>query len=790
MCLIILNDIDSRRANICSCCLFTEKKRTLKTVISNIVVGIDSWIYIGSIDMEASKGEDGQNGEGEETDEKEDSSKVPPKERVKEMLDKMPKISKPSFLKKSKDGHDEAEGGEGIEGEDLSDGDKKNFFDNVKTKASQVPALLKKKKEKGTFEDVEEDTDKDESKELLNESAEKKEDGDNHKKLSMKPAAMAVLESIRSAAHHVPAMFKKNKESVGQKDIESGVTGDLEEQKELLEKRPELKECNKAVPEDDLEEIKINTDDEKALDTISGHSEKKRIQRKPPRSPKSKGVEKICRMKEVSRQCSQRFQELETRRKIAVIAILLGVLLLILIIGIAAGSSPSGWSNEIRFIEDGKYVEAHTSCGTVIGLVDAPDQLRFTGIPYAANISNRFEQSHIASNLEESVGEKNENGDIVGDEDCLTLNIYTTSVTYEDFMPVVVYIRGDDESESLAPSSELSKNMSVVFVEVNYRLGNYGLGDIITALKWVSLNIQHFGGHPKKVTLLGSGFGATLVTALTSSRLGKGFYSGIWVSNGAGSFANRTLEQVSVENEKINIPDEWLTSSTSQLPQIGEKEYSWIVVDKHILTHHPVSYWINHASEIDVPMVFGSTEHVEATEKNINLMDWDDRDVFEAHVEEKLGSFNVTLPGLALSFYNTSDNWIDYISMLSDIRTVCPIMNLAEMASANSNKNVYSYIATQTRVGDLGNIADAHSDISAIFGLYEPKNSTEIRFVTNIQKLFYKFVKSGSLPYGNRDVALGYYDVNARVSFKHEPRSTCQFWENANYIVPEYANLD
>uniref|UniRef100_A0A0K2VHE0 Neurotactinlike [Tribolium castaneum] n=1 Tax=Lepeophtheirus salmonis TaxID=72036 RepID=A0A0K2VHE0_LEPSM len=401
-------------------------------------------------------------------------------------------------------------------------------------------------------------------------------------------------------------------------------------------------------------------------------------------------------------------------------------------------------------------------------------------------------------------------------------------------MPVVVYIRGDDESESLAPSSELSKNMSVVFVEVNYRLGtlgflsndvlskrsyphtsgNYGLGDIITALKWVSLNIQHFGGHPKKVTLLGSGFGATLVTALTSSRLGKGFYSGIWVSNGAGSFANRTLEQVSVENEKIvkklfcgpdkerclinadaevlteNIPDEWLTSSTSQLPQIGEKEYSWIVVDKHILTHHPVSYWINHASEIDVPMVFGSTEHVEATEKNINLMDWDDRDVFEAHVEEKLGSFNVTLPGLALSFYNTSDNWIDYISMLSDIRTVCPIMNLAEMASANSNKNVYSYIATQTRVGDLGNIADAHSDISAIFGLYEPKNSTEIRFVTNIQKLFYKFVKSGSLPYGNRDVALGYYDVNARVSFKHEPRSTCQFWENANYIVPEYANLD
>ena len=29
--------------------------------------------------------------------------------------------------------------------------------------------------------------------------------------------------------------------------------------------------------------------------------------------------------------------------------------------------------------------------------------------------------------------------------------------------------------------------------------GNYALGDLITALKWIQMNIRHFGGDPDKV---------------------------------------------------------------------------------------------------------------------------------------------------------------------------------------------------------------------------------------------------------------------------------------------------
>ena len=78
--------------------------------------------------------------------------------------------------------------------------------------------------------------------------------------------------------------------------------------------------------------------------------------------------------------------------------------------------------------------------------------------------------------------------------------------------------------------------------------GNYGLGDIIAALQWIKLNINHFGGHPSKVTLLGRGSGATLVTALTATAKTKDLFKRVWVSNGAGVFDEKTLEQANKEN--------------------------------------------------------------------------------------------------------------------------------------------------------------------------------------------------------------------------------------------------
>lgn len=52
--------------------------------------------------------------------------------------------------------------------------------------------------------------------------------------------------------------------------------------------------------------------------------------------------------------------------------------------------------------------------------------------------------------------------------------------------------------------------------------GNYGLLDQIQALRWVKENIQAFNGDPERVTIFGSGAGASCVSLLTLSHYSEG----------------------------------------------------------------------------------------------------------------------------------------------------------------------------------------------------------------------------------------------------------------------------
>ncbi|KAL0176812.1 hypothetical protein M9458_029142, partial [Cirrhinus mrigala] len=45
--------------------------------------------------------------------------------------------------------------------------------------------------------------------------------------------------------------------------------------------------------------------------------------------------------------------------------------------------------------------------------------------------------------------------------------------------------------------------------------GNYGLLDQIQALRWISENIGYFGGDSNRITVFGSGIGASCVSLLT-----------------------------------------------------------------------------------------------------------------------------------------------------------------------------------------------------------------------------------------------------------------------------------
>ena len=53
-------------------------------------------------------------------------------------------------------------------------------------------------------------------------------------------------------------------------------------------------------------------------------------------------------------------------------------------------------------------------------------------------------------------------------------------------------------------------------------LTNFGLLDQIAALQWIKENIEHFGGDPKCVTLMGHGTGAACVNYLMVSPVSRG----------------------------------------------------------------------------------------------------------------------------------------------------------------------------------------------------------------------------------------------------------------------------
>ena len=99
-------------------------------------------------------------------------------------------------------------------------------------------------------------------------------------------------------------------------------------------------------------------------------------------------------------------------------------------------------------------------------------------------------------------------------------------------------------------------------------------------------------------------------------------------------------------------------------------------------------------SDYQITVYPGVTAQADANANNFGLYDWNNTDEVDMEIEKKLGSFGVGLSAEAMKSYNVSCNWSKYISMVSDIRTVCPLNALAEnFTKLYSDSFVSFYIA-------------------------------------------------------------------------------------------------
>lgn len=142
-------------------------------------------------------------------------------------------------------------------------------------------------------------------------------------------------------------------------------------------------------------------------------------------------------------------------------------------------------------------------------------------------------------------------------EDCLTLHVWSPSVTDGAKRPVMVWLHGGAFSYGSANSdrirgSRLVKRGDVVVVTVNHRLnifghldlsgaggadyawsGNAGVLDLVTALKWVQTNIVRFGGDPGNVTIFGESGGGGKVSTLLAMPVAAGLFHRAIIQSGA-----------------------------------------------------------------------------------------------------------------------------------------------------------------------------------------------------------------------------------------------------------------
>ncbi|XP_059612674.1 juvenile hormone esterase-like [Phlebotomus argentipes] len=135
--------------------------------------------------------------------------------------------------------------------------------------------------------------------------------------------------------------------------------------------------------------------------------------------------------------------------------------------------------------------------------------------------------------------------DVIGDEDCLYLNVYrplSTNPTSQR-LPVIAYIHGGGfvsgtAHPDLHGADYFMDNGTVILVTVQYRLGalgflcsgdsasqgNFGLKDQVLALKWIQDNIMKFGGNPRMVTLMGQSIGSISAQVLMTNPQTRYFF--------------------------------------------------------------------------------------------------------------------------------------------------------------------------------------------------------------------------------------------------------------------------
>ena len=210
-------------------------------------------------------------------------------------------------------------------------------------------------------------------------------------------------------------------------------------------------------------------------------------------------------------------------------------------------------------------------------------------------------------------------------EDSLNLNIFKPNKDVKN-LPVLVFVHGGSLKNGQSSTSEYNgENLAkedIIFVSLTYRLGafgfladeqlaeesknhstgNYGLLDVIQALKWINGNIAYFGGDPNNVTLAGESAGSALVSALCTSPLAEGLFERVvlessTVASKVPPHSYRQFDDALASGKKLK--ERYGVSDINELRSLPAKDLvkeadsqHHITVDGYALTEDPYESYL------------------------------------------------------------------------------------------------------------------------------------------------------------------------------------------------------
>ncbi len=332
-------------------------------------------------------------------------------------------------------------------------------------------------------------------------------------------------------------------------------------------------------------------------------------------------------------------------------------------------------------------------------------------------------------------------GSFIGDEDCLTLNVWTLAAlpAKGDVLPVLFFIHGGGNglgsaSESTAGSdiydgAALALGGNAVVVTMEYRVGalgwivnptaaadgkpsgNFGLLDQIAALSWVRDNISGFGGDPNRVLVFGESAGALDTCMLLVSSAAAGlFHAAVMESGGCPGYSvDQVLDttQTLIENAGCGddaAPLDCLRGLSAEaiieanpplidVAGLSEQTNYQPHVDGEVIPDKPMKL-LEDGAYNHVPFIVGANS--DETSRSVPS------GLTEAQYAAVVTAMFGVLAGQVLDVYpaDACDSPADaYIRLSTDAKFVCPSRIIAAYTANAQSEQVYRYFFTQAGGG-------------------------------------------------------------------------------------------